>query len=1547
MVRKKLRKMLALLLSLSMAVGLLGGTALAAEGEEEGGGPPEAALPQTVTFDIALGAVTAGADGVTGVQTGGTEPTTVSWADAADRELVVTGTSDTATNVITVAADCPQDLALTLDNVTILSRDAAKGTAEDPRTQAAISIQTATAKTLTLTLKGENRLRATAGRLLWTQNGSMMKFVGQDTDGSKAALELSDEDTPISLLYSGENGTGMFEFENCAVTMAVRDLDNGKQVLSKGTKLYLGENASVIDGTGETVDSSTVREVVHDISTGDVTISEQDTSACGDGWLVFRNGAAVKHIVTGTSINGRVTVTYPGAMVVLKDLNITTTTRSAFLVKYADAADSGGMLTVEIAGKVNLQTSTASTFNTNEAEKGAALAPVTVEGITEDAELTITRTEDGNAAGNTAVGVDLTVKNLKCTVSRNCMGDVTADAGSVVLVSGDIGGAAAEKADGCLIRGTFGYRFVVDGRVFKSVADKSNDNMPTLLLPGDADLSHVTMEGTPGWTVTYGDTSDSSGTVALDFASAEKNTLTLTVTPPEQAVELGAVEQELTLRAMKSSEDIPALYLSISPDSEKTMAQVEADYNHDTKATGTAVLLGDDSLPEMEMEVKGRGNASWHRAKKGFQVKLDKKTNVMGMGKAKKWVLLPSAADLSLIRNSVALDLAQQLELDYTSEWRFVDFYVDGAYYGLYILCEKPEIGDNRVEITSMDDAIEDAIGKENTDGSDKLLSEEPGVTYSADHSAATLADGTVIDLTGGYHLEFDNYDDVLQFGAGAIKHITVKEPERLGGDAKTDESFTYIRNFMAQADAAVTDYDNDEELLKYIDLESFAKMWLLQEYTAGHDATDNLHIWKDSDVTGDGRIHAGPAWDFDNIMARDEDFAGVVKAAQKERITDAHADYAPQDNPSAADYNARWIAQLMRHKVFQEEVTRQYEKYKDLFTCCKACDCASAASFDDLKPCDNCGGCYVHNTAASQWEFVQESIAMDTVRWYNVVFNGLTRPVLPQYREQSARNIMLFACVRNGYLAERIAQWGAELYDVTFVSNGKTVETLRVGSTGLQSLPVVERAGYTFEGWFYTVDGEETPFAAGTPVTGNMTVTAKWTLNDDLTVTEKQNTVDKVYDGQTAALSVTASVSAEGASFAYQWYRMDGETSAKVEGADSASLAVVNVADSGIYFCRVTAALDEVTLSRDSSEMTVSIRPKPLGANAVADIPDQTHTGSAITPALTVTDGDTVLTEGTDYTAAYTDNVKTGTAQVTVTFRGNYTGTAVKTFAIAKKSGPSGGSGNAGYVIKDGTAKDAHGTITIAPKQAKQRKTVNIIPKPDKGYEVDTITVLDANGKELAVTEKNGHYSFTMPACTVTVKATFRETGKNFPFLDVKPGDWFYEVVRYAYEHGLMRGTGDAIFCPGGFTTRGMIVTILWNLEGRPATAGSIPFTDVPEDAYCAQAVKWASENGIVTGYENGEFRPGDPVKREQMAAILFNYAKFKGYDVSGYENVDFSGFKDISEMSAYAFPAMQWCADKGIITGRGGGILDPCGKATRGQTAKMLYNFCENIVG
>ena len=642
MVRKKLRGMLALLLSLSMAMGLLGGTALAAEGEE-GGASPEAVKPapeplsQAVTFDISLGAVTAGADGVTGVRAGETDAVTVSWEEASNRELVVTGTADTGINVITVAADCPRDLALTLKNVDITSTD----TQQSPRLRAAISIQTTEARTLTLTLEGENRLHATAGRLLWTQNGSMMKFVGRDTDGKKATLELSDEESGISLLYGGT--TGMFEFENCDVTIPDRKLDDSNRVLSNGTKVYLEENASITDGTDQVFGSGTVREVVHDIGAGDVTIGREYTVACGVGYLSYRDAADLTHVVTGTSTSGRVTVTYPGAMVVLKDLTITTEARSAFLVKYADPADIGETLTVQIAGTVNLQTSTASTFNTNESEKGAALAPVTVEGITEDARLTITRTAEGDTTGNAAVGADLTVKNLECSVSRNCLGGVTADEGSMVFVAGEIGGEAAEKADGCLIRGTFGYRFVVDGRVFRAVADVSNGNMPTLLLPGDADLRSVTMEGTPDWIVTCGEVSDSSGTVALDFASTAGSTLALTITPPEQAAALDAAETKLTLRAMKSSQDIPALYLSISPDSEKTMAQVEADKNHDTKATGTAVLLGDDTLPEMNMEVKGRGNASWNRAKKGFQVKLDKKANVMGMGKAKKWVLLPSS----------------------------------------------------------------------------------------------------------------------------------------------------------------------------------------------------------------------------------------------------------------------------------------------------------------------------------------------------------------------------------------------------------------------------------------------------------------------------------------------------------------------------------------------------------------------------------------------------------------------------------------------------------------------------------------------------------------------------------------------------------------------------------------------------------------------------------------------------------------------------------------------------------------------------------------
>ncbi len=182
-----------------------------------------------------------------------------------------------------------------------------------------------------------------------------------------------------------------------------------------------------------------------------------------------------------------------------------------------------------------------------------------------------------------------------------------------------------------------------------------------------------------------------------------------------------------------------------------------------------------------------------------------------------------------------------------------------------------------------------------------------------------------------------------------------------------------------------------------------------------------------------------------------------------------------------------------------------------------------------------------------------------------------------------------------------------------------------------------------------------------------------------------------------------------------------------------------------------------------------------------------------------------------------------------------------------------------------------------------------------------------------------------------------------NMPFTDVKESDWFYESVKYVYDNQLMLGTGETTFSPGATITRGMIVTILHRMEGKP-TATAAGFPDVAAGRYCTEAVLWASANGIVKGYENGNFGPDDAITREQLAAILYRYMQYKGYDVSADGAI--SGFADASEVSAYAVEALNWAVGAGVVKGTKDNKLAPKGNATRAEAATMLMRFCENVV-
>lgn len=195
------------------------------------------------------------------------------------------------------------------------------------------------------------------------------------------------------------------------------------------------------------------------------------------------------------------------------------------------------------------------------------------------------------------------------------------------------------------------------------------------------------------------------------------------------------------------------------------------------------------------------------------------------------------------------------------------------------------------------------------------------------------------------------------------------------------------------------------------------------------------------------------------------------------------------------------------------------------------------------------------------------------------------------------------------------------------------------------------------------------------------------------------------------------------------------------------------------------------------------------------------------------------------------------------------------------------------------------------------------------------------------------------------TVYAKWTEAPvSGLPFGDVKSADWFYNDVKYVYEKGMMAGTAADVFAPNATTTRAMIVTILYRLEGSPAVTGTSSFVDVPAGQWYTDAVNWAAANQIVKGTSATTFAPNDSITREQMAAILYRYAQYKGYDVT--KKADLSGYSDNGQVSAYAKDALAWANAAKLINGVTNTTLAPQGNATRAQVSAILHRFCDGVV-
>ena len=294
--------------------------------------------------------------------------------------------------------------------------------------------------------------------------------------------------------------------------------------------------------------------------------------------------------------------------------------------------------------------------------------------------------------------------------------------------------------------------------------------------------------------------------------------------------------------------------------------------------------------------------------------------------------------------------------------------------------------------------------------------------------------------------------------------------------------------------------------------------------------------------------------------------------------------------------------------------------------------------------------------------------------------------------------------------------------------------------------------------------------------------------------------------------------------------------------------------------------------------------------------------------------------------------------------------------FAIGwyKSTAPSGGGGGGGGAVAPTTydvviPSALANTVKADKTKAAAGDTVTLTAAGE-----GTLTVTDANGKAVALTDLgSGKYTFKMPSAKVNVgfKTTADQPcdgGKDCPsapFTDVDTAKWYHLSVDYVLTHKMMNGVSSRAFAPNANLTRGMLVQILYNLEGKPkGTAAN--FSDVQADAWYAEAVGWAATNKVVTGYADGTFRPNAAVTREQAAAILYRYAQSKDIDVSVGENTNILSYVDVQQASEYAIPALQWAVGAGVLNGKNGGRLAPAGTATRAEIAAIMQRWCENII-
>ena len=314
-------------------------------------------------------------------------------------------------------------------------------------------------------------------------------------------------------------------------------------------------------------------------------------------------------------------------------------------------------------------------------------------------------------------------------------------------------------------------------------------------------------------------------------------------------------------------------------------------------------------------------------------------------------------------------------------------------------------------------------------------------------------------------------------------------------------------------------------------------------------------------------------------------------------------------------------------------------------------------------------------------------------------------------------------------------------------------------------------------------------------------------------------------------------------------------------------------------------------------------------------------------------TDGSTPTTSSTLYSEPITLTATTTIKAIAV--KDGMADSAVTTASFTKStSGGGGGGGGTTTTYTVTVAKAQNGTVKADRSAAAAGQTVTVTVTPDSGYALDKIAVADSNGNAVTLKENsNGSYSFTMPSKNVTVTASFAKSGSNSGFRDVPEDAYFAEAVKWAVDKNITTGTSATTFSPNESCTRAQMAVFLWRAAGSPEAKNASSFADVAEDAYYAKAVAWAVENGITKGTDATHFSPEESCTRAQMATFLYRYAKTPA--VKGD-----APFADVAADAYYA-KAVAWAVENGVTKGTDATHFSPDDDCTRAQIVTFLFRL------